>query len=73
MDYDPKVDNEISSGGAWLGSARRWMQNNVKDGDRLGWSSNETVHIPFCKLEELAKAVAIATIIAERKKNGKPE
>ena len=48
------------------------MQSNVKDGDRLTWSSSETVHIPFYKLEELAKTVAAAAIAEDRKKRTTP-
>ena len=67
MEYE-KVRKELSGGGKWLGAAREWMQHNVIEGDRLGWSSNETIHLPFCKLEELAKEVAIAAVMEERKK-----
>jgi hypothetical protein len=62
------LEEEVSRGGEWLGAARRWMQSNVKDGDRLCWSSGELVHIPFCKLEDFAKSVAKAAIQAERAK-----
>lgn len=62
------IHKEISGGGDWLGSARRWMQSNIKDGDRLSWSSPETVHVPFYKLEEFAQVVAAAAIAEDRKK-----
>lgn len=62
-----EIEKEISGGGDWLGSARKWMQSNVVGGDRLAWSSNETINIPFNKLEELAKVVAVAAIAQDRK------
>jgi hypothetical protein len=58
----------VAWGGEWLGTARRWMQSNVKGGDTLTWGSNETVHIPFYKLEELAHEVAVAAIEEDRKR-----
>lgn len=67
------IEKEISGGGDWLGSARKWMQSNVKDGDRLAWSSSEIIHIPFYKLEELAKAAAVAAIAEDRKKLKLPD
>lgn len=68
-----KVRKELASGGKWLGEARKWMQSNVKEGDRLSWNSSEIVHLPFYKLEELAKAVAIAAVLEERQKKSKNE
>jgi hypothetical protein len=61
------IHARISRGGDWLASARSWMQSNIPGGDRLTWGSGECVRIPFCKLEELAKDVAIAAIIEDRK------
>jgi hypothetical protein len=66
-----KVHDELSKGGEWLGAARRWLQSNVKGGDTLCWSSGETVHIPFCKLEEYALKVAVAAVAEERSKHVK--
>lgn len=62
------VERELSHGGEWLGEARKWMQSNVRFGDSLGWSSNEVVHIPFCKLQELAQVAAVAAVAADRAK-----
>lgn len=62
------IYHELKEGGAWLAAARGWMQSNVKNGDTLTWGSGETVHIPFCKLEELAMRVAIAAVEEERAK-----
>jgi len=62
------IESELKGGGAWLGAARKWMQSNVVGGDRLEWSSPETIHLPFYKLEELAKQVAIAAVAEDRKK-----
>ena len=61
-----KVHDELSKGGEWLGTARRWLQSNVKGGDTLCWSSGEAVHIPFCKFEEFALKVATAAVAADR-------
>ena len=63
-----QVRSELAQGGEWLGAARNWMQHNIKDGDRLNWSSTQPVSIAFCDLEAFAKTVAIAAVVAERKK-----
>lgn len=60
------VERELASGGEWLGEARKWMQSNVRFGDTLGWSSNEIVHLPFCKLQELAQVAAVAAVAQDR-------
>lgn len=62
------VEKELKGGGAWLGEARKWMQSNVIGGDRLEWSSPEIIHLSFYKLEEMAKQVAIAAVLEDRKK-----
>lgn len=62
------VMQELKQGGDWLGAARSWMQSNVQRGDTLSWGSSETVHIPFCKLEEMALRVAAAAVAADRAK-----
>lgn len=59
---------EVSRGGPWLGAARAWMQNHVLEGDTLCWSSTKEITLPFCALEKLALAVAIAAIAEERRK-----
>jgi len=66
------IYEELKQGGEWLGTARRWMQSNVQRGDTLPWGSSETVHIPFCKLEEMALRVAAAAVAADRAKQGAP-
>jgi len=63
-----KVRKEIEGGGEWLGSARTWIQNNIRFGDSLTWSSTESVSIPFSSLEKFAKEVAIAAIAEDREK-----
>lgn len=68
LDRMVALREEVSRGGPWLGAARTWMQNNVRDGDRLNWSSRQEITLPFCALEELALAVAIAAITEERQK-----
>ncbi len=60
------IHQEILIGGEWLGAGREWIKSNVKDGDRLEWSSGQIVSIPFCKLEELMMKVATAAIYQER-------
>lgn len=57
------IHAEMAKGGDWLSAARIWMQSNVRGGDTLEWSSGELVSIPFCKLEELALKVAVATVV----------
>ena len=56
------IENELKLGGEWLGTSRRWLQNNVKNGDTLQWSSDKEVSIPFYKLEDFAKKVAVAAL-----------
>ena len=63
-----QVKAELSQGGDWLAAARNWIQHNIKDGDRIVWSSAQPVSIAFCDLEAFAKTVAIAAVAAERKK-----
>lgn len=60
------VYEDISKGGEWLGAARSWMQSNVQNGDRLTWDSGTPVHIPFFKLEDLARKAAFAAVLHER-------
>ena len=67
-DLHEQVKVELSRGGDWLGAARIWMQHNVTGGDTILWSSTTPVSIAFCDLEEFAKTVAIAAVVAERKK-----
>lgn len=62
------IENEIKSGGEWLRAARIWIQHNIRGGDELVWSSNKTVDIRFCDLEEYARTVAAAAIAEDRKK-----
>lgn len=63
-----EIYDQLKSGGDWLGSSRRWLQNNVKDGDRLCWSDSVPVSIPFCKFEDFARTVAIAAVAEDREK-----
>lgn len=60
---------KISQGGKWLSVARSWMQSNVHKGDTLPWNSAENVTIPFYKLEEFAKRVAIAAVMEYKENN----
>jgi hypothetical protein len=66
IDY-MEVYTKVSKGGAWISKAREWMQSNVPRGDTLTWGSGEPVMIPFYKLEDFAREVAIAAIIEDRK------
>jgi hypothetical protein len=59
---------ELEKGGQWLGTARSWMQQNIRNGSTLNWSSTEMVQIPFNSLEDFAKEVAVAAILEDRKK-----
>lgn len=63
-----RIYEELKGGGEWLAAARKWMQSNIPGGDRMCWSSGEMVHVPFCKLEDFARSVAIAAVRAERHK-----
>lgn len=63
-----EVNEELRRGGEWLSAARNWMQNNIRGGDTLKWSSNEPIYVPFCKLEELALKVAQTAVYQERYK-----
>lgn len=65
------IRRELEHGGAWLGASRTWMQSNVNQGSRLEWSSNETIHIPFNKLQELALAAAVAAVAEDRAKRNR--
>lgn len=62
------VADELRHGGKWLGAARTWMQSNIRNGDTMIWSSAEPVQIPFCKLEEFARHVAIHAVAEDRAK-----
>jgi len=66
------IYEELKQGGEWLGTARRWMQSNVRNGDALTWGSAEPVTLPFCKLEELAMQAAVAAVAADRAKKTRP-
>lgn len=66
------VYNKVSQGGAWLGKARRWMQSNVPRGDTLTWGSGVPVTIPFAKLEDFAREVAIAAVVEDRQEREGP-
>jgi hypothetical protein len=63
-----EVRNEIAKGGEWLSAARTWMQSNVPRGDTLCWGDRQPVLVPFAALEDLARAVAVAAVLAERRK-----
>jgi hypothetical protein len=68
MDDYIEVRNEIAKGGDWLRAARTWMQSNVPRGDMLCWGDQQPVTVPFAALEDLARAVAVAAVMAERRK-----
>ena len=61
-----EVTKQITIGGTWLGTARTWIQSNIPNGDTKLWSSTELVKVPFNKLQELAKDVAIQAVITDR-------
>ena len=67
------IYDEIKGGGEWLVAARMWMQGNINRGDSLAWSSGEPVSVPFCKLEEFARRVAISAIAEDRRKRHNAE
>lgn len=63
------IYEELKGGGEWLGAARSWMQGNIQRGDTICWGSGDLVSIPFCKLEEFARHVAIAAVDEDRRKH----
>lgn len=63
-----EIYDEVKGGGEWLAAARTWLQNNVRRGDSMSWSSTEQVSVPFCDLEDFAREVDIAAIEQDRKK-----
>lgn len=69
MDDCIGVHSEIANGGDWLRAARTWMQSNVPRGDTLCWGDRQPVTVPFAVLEDLARTVAIAAVLAERRKS----
>ncbi len=74
MSTEPYVVRTVLSrnGGTWLSKAREWMQSNIRFGDTLTWGSNETVHVAFGKLEELALEAAVGATIDANKVNEGP-
>ncbi len=65
---DDVASEFMGGGGEWLGAARKWMQENIREGDTLYWNSNEPVSIAFCDLERFARTVAIAAVREDRRK-----
>lgn len=65
-DYN-SVLKELKIGGEWLGAARRWIQWNVQGGSILNWDSPATISFRFSDFTELAREVAVAAILQERK------
>lgn len=64
-----EIAKEVSKGGAWIRSVRKWMQSNLKNGDQVLWNSkDEMVTLSTHDLEELAKRVAIDVLVEERGK-----
>ncbi|MCP5003304.1 MAG: hypothetical protein GY941_05030 [Planctomycetes bacterium] len=63
-----EIYEQIKGGGKWLGAARTWMQNYIKNGDTMEWSSIEIVSMPFCDLEDFARTVAVAAIAEDRER-----
>jgi hypothetical protein len=61
----------LKQGGEWLGAARRWLQWNTHNGDRVTWGSEEVLHPPLTvrQVEELAAHVAAATLNEYRIRN----
>lgn len=51
----------LRAGGAWLGAARKWLQRNTRNGDRITWGSDDVVgefNARMC--DEFAAEVAVA-------------
>lgn len=53
-------------GGAYLGAARGWLKCNVKNGDKVRWSSEEPITMTVRQFEEAAAEIAAAAINADR-------
>lgn len=71
MDEELELMLELKKGGQWLGAARRWMQSNIPRGDSLTWGSSELVQVPFGSLEEMARRVAVAAVLEDRRKRAR--
>ena len=54
-------------GGAWLGTARSYLQHHVRGGDTYEWGSENIIHMSMRQVEEMAAEVAAAAIIEHEK------
>lgn len=65
-----EADVVARSGGAWLGAARTWMQENKINGSDVRWGSNELLRpgVTVREIEQLAARVAAAAINEDRRK-----
>jgi hypothetical protein len=54
----------LKQGGEWLGAARRWLQWNTNNVDRVTWGSEDVLQPPFTvrQVEELAAHAAAAAL-----------
>lgn len=48
-------------GGKWLAAVRRYMQNNIRNGDQVTWGSNTILNVTARQLEEIAAEAVSAT------------
>lgn len=51
-------------GGAWLGAARTWVQENKLNGDSVTWGSEQELRPAFTmrEIEDLAAVIAAAAM-----------
>ena len=66
-----QISQDLAWGGDWLCAGRSWIQSNIQRGDTITWDSNESVTVPFYKLEELMRRVAVAAVMEDRNKRNR--
>ena len=57
----------LSNGGDWMGTAHKWIQDNVRNGDKVTWGSDSSIQmkrgfLSVQDFEDLATKVMNATI-----------
>jgi hypothetical protein len=54
------LDKRVRQGGPWLRAVRKYLQQNVRGGDRCTWGSDELLTLSVSQIEELAAKAVVA-------------
>ena len=62
-----EIEEELRGGGDWLGAARNWLLWEKDLRGQLTWGSDDPVQMTVRDCENLARRVAAAALLKERR------